>query len=81
MPAIPTNHVAPDDAYWDHIKGSPTVSLTTAGRCVATGVSSDLGPVELLLQTAVKIDPKSPLFHPPLHMSFNCMILIAESAF
>ena len=27
-----------------------------------TGVSSDLGPVELQLQTAVKIDPKAPLF-------------------
>ncbi len=27
-----------------------------------TGVSSDLGPVELKLQTAVKIDPKAPLF-------------------
>ena len=27
-----------------------------------TGVSSDLGPVELQFQTAVKIDPKTPLF-------------------
>ena len=27
-----------------------------------TGVSSDPGPVELQLQTAVKIDPKAPLF-------------------
>ncbi len=27
-----------------------------------TGVSSDLGPVELKLESTVKIDPKAPLF-------------------
>ena len=27
-----------------------------------TGVSSDLGPVELQLQSTVEIDPKAPLF-------------------